>query len=74
MKQALLDLLREFKDVLRLHERCLDLIHSWLRINSISKKGTRPVKKALKDFKSELAVKIKQEIDKLFDVGLIKPI
>lgn len=38
------------------------------------KEGIRLVKQASRNFKLELEVKVKQKIQEIFDVGLIKPL
>lgn len=50
----------------------LDLILVPYKLNS--KEGTRPIKQTSRNFRSELEVQIKQEIQKLLDVDFIKPI
>lgn len=53
---------------------CQDMIDSWSCINSILHKEYKLVKQARRNFRPELEVRVKHDIQKLFNAGFIKPI
>lgn len=66
LKRALLDTLREFKDVLHGHTpRCQNLI-AVSHASTQHREGTWPTKQASRNFKPELEVQIKQKLQKLW--------
>lgn len=74
LKDGVLTLLREFQDVFAWTYGEMPGLDSRLVTHKLNiKEGTKPLKQAPQHFRPELE-EIKQEIQKLFKVGFIKPI
>lgn len=75
LKDEILALPRKFRDVFAwTYVEILGLVSHILTHKINIKEGTKPVKQAPRQFKLELEIQIKQEIQKLLDFDFIKPI
>lgn len=74
MREQVIQLLKEFKDVLAwMYAQMLGLDSQLVSHKLNIKERCKPVKQALR-IRLELEVQIKEEIQKLLDVGFIKPV
>lgn len=75
LRDEILALVREFRDAFSWTYGEISGLDSRLVTHKLNiKNGTKPVKQAPRHFRPELEIKIKQKIQKLLDVGFIKPI
>lgn len=74
-RSKILEHILEFRDVFTWTYGKMPGLDSRLVPHKLNiKEGTKPVKQAPRNFRHELEIQIKQEIQKLLEVGFIKPI